>query len=471
MAFDVLVDRGTPLLDLPWSQRRERLEALDLAGPAWATPPVGDDLPTSLQTAAARGLEGVVSKRRDARYRPGERSPDWRKLRLMREQEFVVGGLRRGQGNRRGSFGSLVVGTWDPASPDPARPLRHAGGVGSGFSEREIARLGEVVADLVTDTSPFHDLPARPRGHLGASRRRRAGALPRVDPGGSPAPADLPRPAVDRDPTDGAARGRRSRTVDAPRMQQGGRLVPRSIWTGAISFGLVNIPIRLVTAVEDKSVSFRQIRRGDNSRIRHRRVAQADGEEVAQDDIVKGYEIAPDRYVVIDPNELKALDPKSSRTIDIEDFVELSEIDPIYFDSSYYLVPQETAAKPYRLLHEAMRASGKAAIARFVLRSKQYLAVLRPLGDAIAVSTMVYHDEVVPTSRLDGLPGEEVELNERELAMAEQLVASMTADVGAREVRGHLPPARCSTSSSRRPRARRSSACPTPRRSPATSST
>lgn len=202
--------------------------------------------------------------------------------------------------------------------------------------------------------------------------------------------------------------------------------MPRAIWSGAISFGLVNIPIKLVTAVEDKSVGFRQIRRGDNSRIRHRRVAQADGEEVTQEDIVKGYEVAPDRYVVIDPAELKALDPKATRTIDIEDFVELAEIDPIYFDSSYYLVPQDTAAKPYRLLHEAMRSSGKAAIARFVLRSKQYLAVLRPLGDAIAVSTMVYHDEVVPTARLDGLPGEDVELNERELAMAQQLVESMT---------------------------------------------
>jgi DNA end-binding protein Ku len=202
--------------------------------------------------------------------------------------------------------------------------------------------------------------------------------------------------------------------------------VPRSIWTGAISFGLVNIPIRLVTAVDDKSVRFRQIRRGDNSRIRHRRVAQADGEEVAQEDIVKGYEVAPDKYVVIDPDELRTLDPKATRTIDIEDFVELDEIDPIYFDSSYYLVPQDTAAKPYKLLHEAMRTSGKAAVARFVLRSKQYLAVLRPLGDAIAVSTMVYHDEVVPVSSLDGLPGEDVEVEDRELAMAEQLVESMT---------------------------------------------
>ena len=203
--------------------------------------------------------------------------------------------------------------------------------------------------------------------------------------------------------------------------------MPRSIWTGAISFGLVNIPIRLVTAVDEKTVRFRQIRRGDNSRIRHRRVAQADGEEVTQDDIVKGYELAPDQYVVIEPDELRTLDPTSSRTIDIEDFVELADIDPIYFDSSYYLVPQETAQKPYRLLHEAMQASGKAAVARFVLRSKQYLAVLRPLGDAIAVSTMVYHDEVVPTARLDGLPGEDVEVDERELRMAEQLIDSMTS--------------------------------------------
>lgn len=204
--------------------------------------------------------------------------------------------------------------------------------------------------------------------------------------------------------------------------------MPRAIWTGAISFGLVNIPIRLVTAVEDKSISFRQIRRGDHSRIRHRRVAAADGEEVSQDQIVKGYEVAPDHYVVIDPEELRALDPKASRTIDIEDFVELADIDPIYFDSSYYLVPQETAAKPYRLLHEAMARSGKAAVARFVLRTKQYLAVLRPIGDAIAVSTVVYHDEVVPTSQLDGVPGDDVELSDRELKMAEQLVESMTTD-------------------------------------------
>lgn len=158
MAFDLLVDRGLSRLDDPWEQRRHGLEELQLAGPSWATPPVADDLGSTLRTATDRGLEGVVSKRRSSRYRPGERSSEWRKLRLMREQELVVGGLRHGQGHRRGSFGSLLVGTWDPAG-DPDRPLRYAGGVGSGYSDREIARLSAVFEPLVADASPFHDLP------------------------------------------------------------------------------------------------------------------------------------------------------------------------------------------------------------------------------------------------------------------------------------------------------------------------
>jgi DNA end-binding protein Ku len=204
--------------------------------------------------------------------------------------------------------------------------------------------------------------------------------------------------------------------------------MPRAIWSGAISFGLVNIPIKLVTAVDRKNVSFREIRRGDHSRIRHRKVAQADGDEVERDDIVKGYEIAPDRYVVIEPDELKSLDAKATKTIEIEDFVDLDEIDPIYYDSSYYLLPGETASKPYKLLHQAMTESGKAGIARFVLRTKQYLAVIRPLEDAIAVSTLVYHDEVVPTERLDGLPDDEVEVSDKELAMARQLIESLSSE-------------------------------------------
>lgn len=203
--------------------------------------------------------------------------------------------------------------------------------------------------------------------------------------------------------------------------------MPRAIWSGAISFGLVNIPIKLVTAVSKKNVGFRELRREDGARIRHKKVAGEDDTPVTSADLVKGYEISPDKYVVIDPAELKGLNPKASRTIEIEDFVDLADIDPIYFDSPYYLVPGDTAAKPYKLLHTAMTQSGKAGIARFVLRTKQYLAVMRPIGDAIGVSTMVYSDEVVPTSQLDGLPGEDVEITDRELAMAEQLIESLSA--------------------------------------------
>jgi DNA end-binding protein Ku len=204
--------------------------------------------------------------------------------------------------------------------------------------------------------------------------------------------------------------------------------MPRSIWSGSISFGLVNIPIKLVTAVDSKNISFRQIRRSDSSRIRYRKVAEVDEEEVGNDEIVKGYEIAPDQYIVVEPDELKALDPKKSRTIDIADFVDLADIDPIYYDSSYYLVPQETAAKPYLLLHEAMVASGKAAVARFVMRSKEYLVVIRPLGDALAVSTLTYDDEVVKTSGLDLPDRDDLDVADAEVRMAEQLIASMTTD-------------------------------------------
>jgi DNA end-binding protein Ku len=203
--------------------------------------------------------------------------------------------------------------------------------------------------------------------------------------------------------------------------------MPRAIWSGAISFGLVNIPVKLVTAVSKKNVSFREIRRGDASRIRHRKVAAADGEEVSTDDIVKGYEIGPDRYVVIEPEELKALDPKTSRSIDIEDFVDLAAIDPIFFDSPYYLVPDRTAGKAYELLRRAMDETGKVGVARFVLRTKQYLAAIRPVDGALAISTMVYADEVIPVEQLE-LPEGEVEVNDKELAMATQLIESLSTE-------------------------------------------
>jgi DNA end-binding protein Ku len=203
--------------------------------------------------------------------------------------------------------------------------------------------------------------------------------------------------------------------------------MPRAIWSGAISFGLVNVPIKLFTATSQKDVRFHQLHDKDGARIQQKRVCSKDGEEVPMEHIVKGYEVSRDTYVVITPEELDALDPKASRTIDILDFVDLDEIDPVYFDATYYMVPEKGAAKAYALLLEAMRKSKKVAIARVVLRQKQHLVALRPLGNALSMQTMLYADEVVGVDTLEGLP-DDVEVTDRELAMAQQLIDSLADD-------------------------------------------
>ena len=203
----------------------------------------------------------------------------------------------------------------------------------------------------------------------------------------------------------------------------------RAIWSGAISFGLVNVPVKLYTATSPKSVRFHQLSAKTGARIKQKRVDASTGEEVAFEDIVKGYELTPDRYVTIASDELDALDPKATHTIDIEEFVDLVEIDPIYYDHNYYLAPSAGGAKAYRLLLEAMRVSGKIAVGRFVLRSKQQLCALRPVGDALALTTMLFGDEVLSPDRLDELDSlSEAEASERELRMAQQLIESLSAE-------------------------------------------
>jgi DNA end-binding protein Ku len=205
--------------------------------------------------------------------------------------------------------------------------------------------------------------------------------------------------------------------------------MPRAIWSGAISFGLVNVPVKLYSATSPKSVRFHQLSRETGSRIRQKRVDPSTGDEVAFEDIVKGYELTPDRYVIIESEELDALDPKATKTIDIEEFVDLSEIDPIYYDHSYYLAPATGGAKAYRLLMEAMREAGKVAIGKIVIRSKQQLCALRPTGDVLALTTMLWGDEVLSPDRLDEIGEiEEAQATDRELKMAEQLIASLSAD-------------------------------------------
>jgi DNA end-binding protein Ku len=205
--------------------------------------------------------------------------------------------------------------------------------------------------------------------------------------------------------------------------------MPRSIWTGAISFGLVTVPVKLYSAVNRKTVRFHQLSGKTGVRIAQKRVDPQSGEEVPYEDIVKGFELAPDRYVVIEPSELDTLQPKKTKTIEIEDFVELSQIDPIFYDHPYYLAPGPGGAKPYRLLLEAMAETEKVAIARVVIRSKEQLVAIRAMGDVLEMATMLFADEVSPPERLEELPDpKEVKTTKREVEIAKQLIGSLAGD-------------------------------------------
>ena len=206
--------------------------------------------------------------------------------------------------------------------------------------------------------------------------------------------------------------------------------MPRAIWTGSISFGLLNVPVKLYSAVSKKSVSFREIRDSDGSRIRHKRVAEADGEEVPYEHIVKGYEIAPEQYVMITKEDFEEVDPKKSRAIEIHDFVDLGQIDPIYFDHPYFLGPDKGAERAYALLTKAMNDQGKVAIARFVLRNKENLAAIRPMGDVLTMATMRFADEVVAPDEISEILDEVKDEKPRkaEIDMAKQLIDSLSGD-------------------------------------------
>jgi len=200
----------------------------------------------------------------------------------------------------------------------------------------------------------------------------------------------------------------------------------RAIWTGAISFGLVTVPVKVYSAIERRTVRFHQLSGKTGVRVVQKRIDPQTGDEVPYEEIVKGYELAPDRYVVVEPAELETLEPSKTRAIEIEDFVQLSEIDPIYYDHPYYLVPGTGGAKPYRLLLEAMEDTGKVGIARVVIRSKEQLVAVRPMGDVLGMATMLFGDEVLPTDRLDEVPeAAQAKTTKRELDVAEQLVESL----------------------------------------------
>jgi DNA end-binding protein Ku len=201
----------------------------------------------------------------------------------------------------------------------------------------------------------------------------------------------------------------------------------RSIWSGSISFGLLNVPVKLFSAVARRNIALREIRDSDSARIKHRRFADGTDEEVPYDNIIKAYEITDGQYVPLTKSEMEGLAPEKSRAIDVLDFVDIEEIDPMYFDSPYYLGPATGAEKAYSLLAAAMEASGKAAIARFVFRNKEHLAAIRASGGVLTLTTMRFADEVVAPSELDdALPDKQAKVSKKEQEMAEQLIDSLS---------------------------------------------
>jgi DNA end-binding protein Ku len=200
----------------------------------------------------------------------------------------------------------------------------------------------------------------------------------------------------------------------------------RAFWSGAISFGLVNVPVKLFTAVRSHDIRFNQLERETGARIRYKKVSERTGEEVPAEDIVKGFEVGPGHYVVIEPEELTALAPKASHTIDLTEFVDLAEVDPLFFDQPYYLVPDKGGAKAYKLLVDVMARTRRVAVGRLILRAKEHLVAIRPLEGVLCLETLRFADEVVPAAEIAaeaGLDG--VEVSDRELTMAEQLVESL----------------------------------------------
>jgi DNA end-binding protein Ku len=203
----------------------------------------------------------------------------------------------------------------------------------------------------------------------------------------------------------------------------------RAIWSGAISFGLVNIPVKLYSAVKRQTVRFHQLDSADNTRIQQKRVNPNTGEEVPYEQLVKGYETSPDRYVVITPEELETVEPEKTRTIDIEAFVELEQIDPIYYDHPYYLAPGPGATKAYGLLLKALEDTDRVGIARVVIRSKEALVAIRAHQNVLTMETMLFGDEVVSPSDLGELPDpDEIKAGKKEVEMARQLIESLSTD-------------------------------------------
>jgi DNA end-binding protein Ku len=205
--------------------------------------------------------------------------------------------------------------------------------------------------------------------------------------------------------------------------------MPRAIWSGSLSFGLVSVPVKAYSAVHDHNVHFHQLQKKTGARIKYEKVSAKTGRAVDSEDIERGFELAKGKYVVVDTDELDALRPRTTRTVDIIDFVDLAAVDPIYYDHTYWLAPDGDAAeRAYRLLVAAMESAQRAAIGTVVMRNKQYLAAIRPLDGALAMSTMRFADEIVPRKKINGIPAARSKPAAKELKLATQIIDSLAAE-------------------------------------------
>ena len=205
----------------------------------------------------------------------------------------------------------------------------------------------------------------------------------------------------------------------------------RPIWTGSISFGLVTIPVRLFTAIREQRLAFRSLHDQDQVPLKQKMVCPADGKEVHAEHIVKGFEIEKDRFVIVRQEEIDSVQPKATKAIEIQDFVNLTDIDPVYFDRPYYVVPKPEGIKPYQLLVKAMEKAGRVGIAKVVMHTKEYLAALRPVDGALCLETMHFSDEVVSAQAItpaESKADSKDKVDDRALKMASQLIESLTTE-------------------------------------------
>ncbi len=200
--------------------------------------------------------------------------------------------------------------------------------------------------------------------------------------------------------------------------------MPASVWTGYLTFGLISMPVRLFSGARDERVSFNMLHRKDLARVKQQLVCSVDGEVVERDDIVKGYEFRKGEYVVIDPEEIKKIEPKTAKAMEILEFVPADEVDPLYFDASYYLRPEDAGKRPYALLSKAMEETDYVAIAKLTMHNREYTVFLRPHEGGLMLHTMYYQDEV---RHMEETGTENVELKEAEIKIAHQLIEALAA--------------------------------------------